>query len=120
LNDKISHYHVPWIAQQYLTFAKYVVPETNSIEHLLWKFLKFMSIAGGPVSWNRILQHKIFLGRVTILLSCQHFSSCANSNMISNWLRDFLSVLQKVSAISFSHSHLISEFQKRQSVFKWL
>jgi len=63
---------------------------------------------------------KTFFGRVTILLSCQHFSSCAGSNTIRNWLCDSLSVLQKVSAISFGHSHLISKFQQRQSVFKGL
>jgi hypothetical protein len=63
---------------------------------------------------------KTFLGTVTIFMPCQHFSSCADSNTIRNWLRDFLSVLQKDSAISFSHSKLSSKFQQGQSVFSGL
>jgi len=33
LNEKILHFHIPWIAQQYITVAKFVVPETNIRKH---------------------------------------------------------------------------------------
>jgi len=40
---------------------------------------------------------------------CCHVNNsacCAVNNTFRNWLRDFLSELQNVSANSFSHSHL--------------
>ena len=61
----------------------------------LCKFLQFMTISGGPVSWKRIGNIKLFFGRVTILLSYQHFSSCAESKAFRNWLLEFFTVQQK-------------------------
>jgi len=117
LNDKILHFHIPWMAEQYTTVAKFVVPETNSRKQFYGSSSNLYQLQGVQFRGIQFGNTKTILGRVTILLSCQHFSSCAVNIMIRNWLRDFLSVLQKVSANLFSHSHLISKFQERQSVF---
>jgi len=74
MNDKILHFHIPWIAQEYITVAKFVVPETNNRKHFYEISSNLCQLQGVQFRGIQFGNTKTFFGRVTILLSCQHFS----------------------------------------------
>jgi hypothetical protein len=85
-------------------------------EIFFMQILQFMTIVAVQFHGTEFGNTNIILGRVTILLSNQHFSSCADSKMFMNKLHEFVACyskfLQSHSAmhVSFPNSNTAKLF----------